>query len=156
WARRPRDPDVAHRGLTPQPGTPRPNGDRGVAGCRLTALTAREAGPSGFVTPSAYVDVSSCPSLSPCLALWRVAGKKLSLSEHPARRGAPSAQLVPSLPPRAAGASPRMPDHGAILPNPREFSTCQQSVACLRYRLVGGVVLRPTPVASSRPSDAYA
>src|SRR5262245_59812856 len=114
------------------------------------------ASTGGFVTPSAFVGSSSCPSPPPCSGAWRLAAEVLSLSEHPTRRRATSAQLRHSLTPRAVGASPRMSDHGAILPNAREFSTCQQSVACLRYRLVGGVVLRPTPVASSRPSDAYA
>src|SRR5262245_43847965 len=110
----------------------------------------------GIVRLSAFVDSSSCPSLSPCLAIWREAVKTLSLSEHPARRRATNAQPGHSRARRAFGVSPRTLDRGAILPSPRGSSMCRRSRAGLPYRLVGGVVLRPNPVASSRPSDAYA
>ena len=110
----------------------------------------------GFVRSSAFVDSSSCPSPSAWVGPWRRARVDLQSSEQPARRRATSAPLVHSLTLRVADASPRMSDHCAILPNPRGSSTCQQSLACLPDRPVGGVVRRPNPIASSRPSDACA
>ena len=106
------------------------------------------------VSLNAFVDSWSCPSLYFCLGTWRRVA--LSVSEHPAQRRATSAQLRRSRALRVAGASPQMSDHGAICPNLREFAKCQQSLACLHCRRAGGVVLRSNPVASSRPTDAYA
>jgi len=82
-----------------------------------------------------------------------LAGAMLSCSEHPARRRATSAQPVHSLVPRAAGASPRTSDPGAILPNPRGCSRCPQSLVCRHCRPAGGVV-RDQPgrfLAADRP-----
>jgi hypothetical protein len=78
------------------------------------------------VRSNAFVGSWFCPSLSDCLRTSRWARLGLQLSEHPARRRATSAQRVHSRARQVAGASPRMSDHGAIRPNPRGSSTCQQ------------------------------
>jgi hypothetical protein len=108
------------------------------------------------VRSSGLVHSSSCPSRSASWETWTWPGMGGPFSEHPARRRATSVQPVHSRVRQDAGASPRIGDHGAIVPNPRWSSMCQQSLACLPCRRPGGAGLRPNLVASSRPTNADA
>src|SRR5215831_8110941 len=139
----------------PMPAILRPEAGWGQRG-RLLYDLIRPGQHRGRIRSSGLAGSSSCPLPSACLKAWRLAGAYPQPSEHRAPRRATSAQLVRSLAPRAAGASPRISDHDASPPSPRAFSTCRQLLALLAYRLAEGVVLLPNPVASSRPPDVCA
>jgi len=118
--------------------------------------SARRSGADRIARPTAVAVSSPSPSPRDWLLVSILAEEQLRISSHQARPRATSARLARSPTHRAAHAWPRSSGRGATPPRRREFSMCPQSLAGLAYRIAGGVVLPPNPVASSRLTDECA